>query len=277
VDASIDESRLRALGRNLAPSTEAGILAPPSPTGALSFPDGGHQECLQLEEGSFWFRHRNRCIVEVLARHPPNGPLFDIGGGNGFVTLAIQSAGYPAVLVEPAMAGARSARDRGLSPVVCSTVEDAGFSEGALPAVGLFDVIEHLEDDVGFLAKLRRLQPTGGMLYITVPAYSWLWSAEDVHAGHFRRYRLRSLRRLVEESGYRVEFASYLFAALPLPLLLMRGLSGLVKARPTAQQQHDVGRMRGLADAVLGLELPLLRRGRALPFGSSCLVAATAV
>ena len=42
-----------------------------------------------------------------MRRFPPPGTVFDVGGGNGFVTLAIQNAGMDAVLVEPGPEGVR--------------------------------------------------------------------------------------------------------------------------------------------------------------------------
>ncbi|HEX3866389.1 MAG TPA: hypothetical protein VHV78_06525, partial [Gemmatimonadaceae bacterium] len=67
----------------------------------LSYPDHGNQMCFQVEDTSFWFRHRNRCIVEMLRRLPPSGTVFDVGGGNGFVTAGLLKAGFDSILVEP--------------------------------------------------------------------------------------------------------------------------------------------------------------------------------
>ena len=57
----------------------------------------------QIEESSFWFKHRNACIEAAVKCHPPRsgGPIFDVGGGNGFVTLGLIRAGFETVLVEP--------------------------------------------------------------------------------------------------------------------------------------------------------------------------------
>jgi hypothetical protein len=53
-------------------------------TAAVSYPEAGNDECLAIEETSFWFLHRNRAILELLqAFPPPPGPLLDAGGGNG--------------------------------------------------------------------------------------------------------------------------------------------------------------------------------------------------
>lgn len=179
IHSAVIDPRTLAGNLDLAPD---GLWWPRSRS-RVDYPDEGNAFCFQVEDQSFWFQHRNRCILAAVARFPPPGPVFDIGGGNGFVARALTQAGHPAVVVEPGPVGARNAQARGLSPVICSTLDDAGFHPGALPAAGLFDVLEHIEDDRGVLRRLASLVRPGGRLYVTVPAYQWLWSGEDVLGG----------------------------------------------------------------------------------------------
>jgi SAM-dependent methyltransferase len=245
----------------------------------VSYPSSGNELCHQIEDTSFWFQHRNRCIVNCVRAYPPSGAIFDIGGGNGFVSLGLQRAGWEAVVVEPGPAGAANAQRRGLLQVICSTFEDAGFRQHTLPAVGMFDVLEHLEDDAGFLGTLHDAMVPGGRFYLTVPAYNWLWSAEDTLAGHFRRYTLTSLARTLDYAGFDVEFRSYLFSMLPLPIFLRRSiphLLGFEEANPSerAAKDHAPGPWNRLFERVFAWEQNALDRGRAIPWGSSCLVVA---
>src|SRR5262249_14522534 len=181
------------------------------PAEAISSPPEGNDLFFSIEDGSFWFQHRNRVIVEAVRQFPPGGPVFDVGGGNGFVAMGLERAGFPAVVIEPGPAGAVNACRRGLRNVLCVTVEAAGCRPWPLSSVGLFDVLEHIEDDVAFLRSLRRLLKPGGRLYVTVPAFPPLWSAEDEHAGHFRRYTRRSLNEVLERGGFRAECLTYFF------------------------------------------------------------------
>ncbi len=251
------------------------------PPGAVSYPEEGNRKCLDLEAGSFWFAHRSRCIQAVVHSFPPPGMLFDVGGGNGYVALGLQQAGFPVALVEPGWQGVQNARRRGVETLVCSTLEEAGFYPGAVPAVGMFDVLEHIAADQAFLGAVQRLLVPGGRLYLTVPAFQALWSADDDYAGHHRRYTLGGLREALEQAGLRVEFASYFFFMLPLPIFLLRALPtrlGLRKqdAWDAYHQEHQsrpgiVG--QGL-DRLLGWELHRLRKNKTIPIGGSCLVAA---
>lgn len=264
---------------------EPGVWAPraahPAGDAGVHYPEEGHALCGELEDESFWFRHRNRVILAAVRRFPPPGPLFDVGGGNGHVSLALERAGWQPVLVEPGAEGVRRARERGLSPVVHATLAEAGFRAGSLPAIGMFDVLEHLEDDRAVLADLHGLLAPGGRLYLTVPAYPLLWSADDRHARHQRRYRLGGLRSRCREAGLSVLAATYFFVPLPLPILLLRtlpdrlSLSGPVAA-PRSRREHRAATptIRRVLEAFLAVELRLVERGFALPSGSSCLVVA---
>jgi SAM-dependent methyltransferase len=248
----------------------------------VSYPAEGNDLCFSVEDSSFWFGHRNRCILEAIKLFPPPGALFDVGGGNGYVARAIQESGLEVVLVEPGLAGVRNALKRGIRQVIRATLEDAGVLAETLPAVGLFDVIEHIGDDLGFLTGINRLVVPGGRVYITVPAYQWLWSGEDILAGHSRRYTVQTLHRLLENAGYAVEFATYFFGFLPLPILIRRVLPYRLGIAPqkftedTVRSDHELG--HPLVGRILQMltrrELSKIAALRPLRMGGSCLAVA---
>ena len=247
----------------------------------IDYPEEGNAFCFRVEEGSFWFNHRNSFILEALRRLPPGQPLFDIGGGNGFVAKASCEAGIETVLVDPGIEGILNARKRGINQLVCAALHDAGFLPGSLPAVGMFDVLDHIPDDLAFLKEIHSLLAPVGRLYLTVPAYQALWSIEDDFAQHYRRYRLNGLVERLQQSGFTVEFATYIFITLPLPILLFRTLPSKLGRRRHGDLEKIESELKpgsaganSLLDFFLKLELHLLRRLNRLPFGGSCLVVA---
>lgn len=251
----------------------------------VSYPDDGNDLCFQVEDSSWWFAHRNECLLEMVRQFPPSGQVYDIGGGNGFVAAALQHAGHQVALVEPGP-GALNAVRRGVQCVVKSTLADAGFHRGSLPAAGAFDVVEHIADDLAFLSTVRQLLQPGGRFYCTVPAWKMLWSDEDVHAGHFRRYGRQSLTEVLQRAGFAVEFMSCLFSWLTLPVLLLRTLPSRLKAsKPSApgtakavhSDHHLPGALTGLVRAVHQCELSRLKRTKPLPVGTSLLCVARAL
>ena len=247
----------------------------------VSYPECGNEWCFQIESDSYWFQHRNDCIAAALKNFSPPGELYDIGGGNGYVAHAIQELGFDVVVVEPGETGVRNASARGVQYVVCSTLEDAGFPANTLPAVGLFDVIEHIENDVEFLIEVKELLARDGRLYLSAPAYPLLRSAEDDFAGHYRRYTITDIRMRLELAGFSVEFMSYMFSFLPLPIFLLRTLPskfGLKKDYHLEQdaRKHSLpaGVSGRMLEWIMGYEVSRLQRRKRVPFGGSCLVVA---
>ncbi|HSN69316.1 MAG TPA: class I SAM-dependent methyltransferase, partial [Thermoanaerobaculia bacterium] len=248
---------------------------------AVSYPVEGHQTCFQVEEGSFWFAHRNRCITALLSAFPPPAgrPLVDIGGGNGFVSRAIERLGIEAVLVEPGRTGARNAKERGVAHVVCAPLEDAGFAEASFAGAGLFDVIEHLPEPARFLTSLGDFLTEDGRLYVSVPAFPALWSDEDEAAGHYRRYTAATLSATLEASGFTPEFTTFIFRPLPVPVFLLRTIPyRLGRRRQTLDgaamaREHRAGNrpVRGVVEALLRREASNIERKRPMRFGSSIL------
>jgi hypothetical protein len=252
---------------------------------AISYPEEANDACFEVEDRSFWFQHRNACIVEMVRNFPSDGrgPIFDVGGGNGFVAKGLLDAGWDVVLLEPGPAGARNSKKRGLPHVICATTQSAGFSSGTLPAIGVFDVVEHIENDLGFLRHLNDLLVAGGMLYLTVPAFQCLWSLEDIDAGHFRRYSLKRMEKKLIQAGFEVAYSTYIFQWLVVPVVLFRvlpyrlGLRGKNKnGSEKAQRDHVL--KEGLASKMirnlLQSEQGMIEAKVRLPFGGSCMVAA---
>ena len=243
----------------------------------VSYPAHGNAACLQVEDRSFWFRHRNRCVVAMVRRFAPAGIFLDIGGGNGYVAQGLVRAGIACALLEPGIDGARAARARGIDPVICARLEDCGLPPGSIAAAGMFDVLEHIEDEVGALRLVHGLLPPGGRLFLTVPAYGFLQSADDVAAGHFRRYTLARLARAVATAGFRMEHATYMFAPLPPPVFLLRTVPSLLGLRRGVDEQRLAaehapdGMAVRLIDRLLDIEARRIEAGRRVPFGTSCL------
>jgi SAM-dependent methyltransferase len=64
------------------------------------------------------------------------------------------------------------------------------------------NVMEHLEDDLTFLKKLKTYLKPGGHIIIAVPQHANKWSILDDAAGHFRRYSKKQLSDLLTNEGF---------------------------------------------------------------------------
>lgn len=249
----------------------------------ISYPDSDLAALEAIEPRSYWFAHRNAVITSVVRQHPPDGPIFDIGGGNGFVSQALATAGFPSVVVEPDHSGALASRRRGL-PVVEAAFQNLAVPPGTLASAAMFDVLEHIEDDQSALENLRRLVVPGGMIYLAVPALSPLWSGEDVQAGHFRRYSRSSLSRVLKKAKFEPVRCTYFFSALAPAVFAFRTMPSLLGLRKggnaaTNSDEHELpaGLVGRLMRHSFAREQAAIDNGRNIILGSSLLMAASAI
>ena len=249
----------------------------------ISYPEAGNEICYQIEENSFWFKHRNNCILEAVKIFNAGRLFFDIGGGNGFVAKGLEQNGIQTILIEPGIQGCLNARKRKLQNIVCATLEDTHFKKGTLPSVGLFDVVEHIEKDIEFLSMIHDYLEDEGKVYITVPAFNLLWSNEDNDAGHYRRYSTQQLCKKLTDIGFKIDYATYIFSILPIPVFLFRSLPSKLGFNKNSgdlnKHKNEHQSKAGLIDKILNkiwqFEINRISKGKSIGVGGSCFVVAS--
>jgi ubiquinone/menaquinone biosynthesis C-methylase UbiE len=172
---------------------------------------------------SWWFETRNLIISRYFQSTKMHEFLWDIGSGPGVVSGYLQKQGTPCIAVEPSRQGMLGAAKRGLFSIE-SDLENLDLPPASVHRIGLFDVLEHVEDRQKLLVEIRRVLTSSGELIITVPALNYLWSAADEDAGHFVRYSRNKLKQELNANGFTLKKAHYFFATLVLPLLLLRAI-----------------------------------------------------
>lgn len=184
-----------------------------------------HGDLLRIEDKSWWFKHRNKMIETGINRYPPSeNTIVDVGGGNGYVAAYLKDCGYKIVLFEPGIQGIINAKSRGIDNLICAPLNATTAKANSIGSIGIFDVLEHMENEREFLNEMYRALKPDGLIYITVPAHMFLWSDEDESAGHFRRYSLKSLCEVLTANGFEVLFGTYFFRLLALPIFIFRTL-----------------------------------------------------
>jgi SAM-dependent methyltransferase len=226
------------------------------------------------EQASFWFRSRNALILWALRRYAPVGwsRFLEVGCGTGFVLREIRRA-FPAATLagtELFAEGLRYAADRVPDAELRQLDARAMTYEAAFDVAGVFDVLEHIDDDQAVLRGLHLALRPGGLLLLTVPQHMWLWSGQDVVAAHIRRYSANEIHARVRAAGFTIE-RSTSFVSLLLPALVAkRRGSGSAKIEDLRQP-----RPLDLALAcVMAIERAGIRAGLSYPAGGSRLVAA---
>jgi SAM-dependent methyltransferase len=95
----------------------------------------------------------------------------------------------------------------------------------------MLDLLEHIDDDVGFLRSIvDDLLTDDGVVLVSVPAYASLSSSHDRAMRHRRRYSHGPCRRVLEQAGLAVVSNGGLFSSL-LPVRAGQVLFERVRAR----------------------------------------------
>ncbi|MDZ7267789.1 MAG: class I SAM-dependent methyltransferase [candidate division KSB1 bacterium] len=252
--------------------------------------DPAHFEPLfAVEDRHFWFRARNRILATVMrqitAALAPGYRVLEVGCGTGYVLSMLSGiCSQGSVIGMDLFAeGLRYARRR----TACALVQgdlNASPLRQRFEVVGLFDVLEHLPDDVGVLRLLHEHLAPAGRLVLTVPACPSLWSYFDEASQHCRRYTLDELGHKLRQAGFQIDYATYfMFSLFPI-LWLGRKLSGTSRnggggsATGTAELAHRELRVMPVINEVLHFllaqEAHLIARRVQLPMGTSILALA---
>jgi SAM-dependent methyltransferase len=138
----------------------------------------------------------------LLARVRPTGALApgsrvaDVGCGLGLFLTFLEKTGHAApehlLGIDPAYPAPATASGGH------ARIEPHWPHHAEVDLALLMDVLEHTPDDRAVLGEAAGHVAPGGHVFITVPAFNWLFSAHDRFLGHYRRYSLNSLRETIE-------------------------------------------------------------------------------
>lgn len=233
----------------------------------------------ELESSLWWFVGMREITAALLGRLPiPKSPrVLDAGCGTGHMLgwLRNYCGASDVVGLDTSPEALRFCWQRKERLLVRGSVEQLPFWDGvfdlvlSLDVLGLFD-LERAR--VGF-GELARVLCKGGILFVRVPAFQWLYSYHDRATSNVHRYNARELARCVSDSGLSLVRVTYANTLL-FPLAVVRRWSHQPDER---QPRSDVRPLpkalrwaNPLLARLLALEAAWLRHVRwRLPFGVS--------
>ena len=227
----------------------------------------------ELQDSHWWYRARSKIIIAVVGRFiRPGSKLLDFGAGSGGMAKEVSAAGYEIVVGDISEQGLAACRERNLDTLDLRT---SWPEPGAFDCILACDVLEHVQDDVELLEKLRRALRAGGWLIATVPAYDFLWSGEDYVSEHVRRYGGSVLQRRIQKAGYSIRWSTH-FNTLLFPLMVGAIMFARL-FRPHQMYRSNVRPLPSWQNRVLYEVFAaerLILRCFSLPVGASILVVA---
>lgn len=150
---------------------------------------------------------QNQALLEVVAKSGAK-TFCEIGPGDGELSAALCRRGLKGVGIEVSAAAAAIAKSALQGEIHAGrySLVEGDFMAMADPPSG-FDlalsvmVMEHLQDDAAFAARLVSLVKPGGVVVVGVPGRMDRWGIEDGTAGHFRRYEKPGLEHVLTNAG----------------------------------------------------------------------------
>jgi SAM-dependent methyltransferase len=232
---------------------------------------------LRRVEGTHWWFVGRRKIIEGFLAQICSGitgkpRILDVGCGTG-ANLEMLSRFGEAEGIDVSYDALNFCRERGLQNVKWGEAARLPFESETFDLVTAFDVVEHLDDDVGGLKEMHRVLRRGGRALLFVPAFMFLWGVQDDVSHHRRRYTLADLKRAVEAAGFKVERSSYANITFFAPILLGRLLMKLIGLKPESENNINIGAMNGILGRIFGAESAILDHTN-LPFGVSAICVA---
>jgi SAM-dependent methyltransferase len=246
------------------------------------------EHLFKIEDKHFWFKTRNRTIATLISQitHSliPGYKVLEVGCGTGNVLQVLEQTCIHGKVfgMDLLFEGLQYARQRTSSLLVQCDIDHPSFK---LPfdIVGLFDVLEHSDNDRKLLSNLYNMLTENGVLILTVPAHHYLWSYFDEGSFHRRRYSLTELKKKLNDIGFHVEYLTEYMASI-FPLVWLKRKLGMLFHRKHLSVDDKYTLVRSemkimpiineFLTMMLSVEVRLISRRYILPIGTSLLAIA---
>lgn len=237
-----------------------------------------HRKMAEVEDAMWYYRALHGHFLRALRMNfsPGGQTVLDAGCGTGGLIRNLARAEPRLTLtgVDISPVGIELARER--SPdgarFEIASVASLPFQNESFDAITSADVLCQIENPVAALAEFYRCLRPGGLVFLNMPAYAWLYSYHDAAVGNLRRYTRRELAGLLAAARFKFLGGTY-WNTLPFPLVVAQR-----KIFSRRQQSSDVrlypAPLEAMLKATMFLESCWLRTGARLPFGCAVFVVA---
>ncbi len=149
--------------------------------------------------------------------------VIDFGSGSGFFAYELLEA-YPKYIKEVLLIDIGYSEEE-LEKTKQNKVKKLHYIPKGIEdtIVIMMDVLEHIEDDYAILKEIKDSVGNNTHYFITVPAFQSVWSTHDIYLGHYRRYTIPMLSKLLKTQHIEIHHSYYIYASIfPLVWLLRR-------------------------------------------------------
>jgi SAM-dependent methyltransferase len=194
----------------------------------------------ELEETYWWFVGRRSMLERLLRRFAKRGGVaLDLGCGSGRNLQLLAPYADRVFGLDRSLTALNLASSLG-APTTCADGQAVPLVNSSVDLVSALDVLEHIDEDQRALEEMHRVLRPGGLLFLTVPAYRFLWSEHDEALMHRRRYVASELHMKLTRAGFRVLKRTYAVFFMFFPIFFYRLFRGLVPKNPFSPMASHV-------------------------------------
>jgi ubiquinone/menaquinone biosynthesis C-methylase UbiE len=235
----------------------------------------------RVEDRHWWYRGLRAILLNSWRRFVTGERprLLDIGCGTGANLMTLSGFSSPVgvdfshralALCQTRTRGRASAKAATPIPLMAGSALALPLKNSSFDVAIMMDVLCHksINDKALALREGARILKPGGLFFLNVPAYQWLFSSHDVHVHTDKRFTAREVATLLRTCAFEPIHVTY-WNTLLFPALAATRLLRKVAPPPGS----DLGKPPGaVANAIGGVALSIERQLMCLarmPFGLS--------
>lgn len=158
-------------------------------------------EMAKTETAHWWFVGRRAILSKMIENMgmPKNSKILEVGCGTGGNLHMLAKFGQVSALEMDmtALTIASNKTNHLYDLRIGCCPHEIPFEYQSFDLICIFDVLEHIENDIETLIALKKMLTKNGQILITVPAYQWLYGIHDELLHHKRRYTAIELRKKI--------------------------------------------------------------------------------
>jgi SAM-dependent methyltransferase len=244
------------------------------------------EDLYETEEKLWWFagmREISAALLDDFCRKDFES-ILDIGCGTGLNLEWLKRYGAAQAIkgLDLEAVALHFCRARGLENLVQASATDLPFPAAYFDFLTSFDVLVQIpgeKADEQAITEMHRILKPGGIAFVRVAAYAWMYSGHDVAVNTQRRYSLSEISQKLENAGFAILRKTYantlLFPAAAFRRLVLKKIrladaGSDVKPFPPSLDWFN----KILTRALLMEARFLQNRNKSLPFGLSAICVA---
>ncbi|MDD2678280.1 MAG: methyltransferase domain-containing protein [Candidatus Nanoarchaeia archaeon] len=200
---------------------------------------------IKSDDDSFYFRAKNELIIQQVSKiNNKNLKILIVGNGPSQNLKNLKKYGhvYATDINQKALDLIPS--NIFFKKMKLDISSEAKFKKNYFDVIIACDVLEHITNDKKAVFNICNILKKNGVVFCTVPAFQFLFSAHDSALGHKRRYSKNTLKKLFDD--FKIKKLSYWNFLMFVPIAIKRALS-----KNSASKIDDLSKVPPIINKIL--------------------------